>query len=235
MKDIKVPLLPRMSSDEFKEIAEKFLKQNNFFRNIVPVNVEILAFNTEHPVETFQELRNEFDCKGTAWFNKEKDRFEIYIDSYHYQYQIKSSQFTIAEELAHIIIHADIFKQIESPEDRLSLDKNTSESTHQVIEKQAKQLASELLLPTAIFYPYATDWIKINLKNILAERPANERDLLNYINKRIGDKLDLSEFIINRALTRRFDEPLIPKLVQELGIKYLEDAPRIPMKSKYNS
>lgn len=223
MKDIKVPYLPPITFEKSKEIVERYLREKDFYKNKVPINVEILAIKCGHPVETIPDLRNKFGCKGTAWYNKEKNRFEIYIDSYHYQYQGGSSQFTIAEELAHIIIHAEIFKQVESAKDRLALDKNTTESTHMVIEKQAKQVASELLLPTSFFYTYAREWITINLQNIIADRPANESDLLNYIGKKLGDKLGLSGMIIIKALTRQFKEPLIPKLVKELGIKYLEN------------
>lgn len=225
MKDIKVPFLPRIGFNEGKEIAENFLKKNNFWGKRLPTNIEILALKTNHPVVPLSDLRNRFDCKGTAWFNKKEDRLEIYIDFDHYQNQNKSSQFTIAEELAHIIVHAQIFEQVENLDDRLALDHNTTESTHRVIEKQAKHIASELLLPTDLFNPFVDEWLGYNLKDILSERPANESDLISIISRRLGDKLELSHYIIERALTRQFDKILISELAKKHKIKYLEDIP----------
>ena len=226
MKDIKVPYLPRIYFDKSKEISEDYLKSKDFWGKRLPTNVEILAIKSGHPVEMFQDLYKTFGCKGTAWFNKQNNRFEIYIDNDHYLYQSKSSQFTIAEELSHIIIHSEIFKQVVTPEDRLILDQNTQESTHRVIEKQAKQVASELLLPTSNFYSYITEWFKSNLVNIVADRPANELDLTTFISRQISLKLGLSTIIIERALVREFDEMLIPKLVNQFEIKYLENSSR---------
>jgi hypothetical protein len=225
MKDIRVPFLERITPDKSKEIAEGFLKANGFWGKNLPMQIEILALKTNHPVEFIPELRTRFDCKGTAWFNKTRNRLEIYIDSDHYQSEYNSCQFTIAEELAHIMLHASIFNQVETPTDRLELDTNTKESTHIIIEKQAKQVASELLLPTDMFYPYICDWVKHNLDAIKKDRPANEADFIRFVSEKVGDKLGLNDIVIRRALLRQFDEMIIPKLIKEHGIKYLEDIP----------
>jgi len=231
MKDIKVPFLPRIESKEAKEIAETFLRKNNFLSDDtsytrLPINVEILANKSGHPVEFFSDLRSRFDSKGTAYYNLTNKCLEIYIDSSHYMDEPLSSPFTIAEELSHIILHASIFEQISSPEDRIILEQNTKESTHHVIEKQAKIVASELLLPTFLYSKFLFDWFSQNLELIKNERPANESDFLDFLGRKLGDKLGLSSFIIKRALLRCFDgETLISHLVKNFKIIYLENIP----------
>jgi len=231
MKDIKIPFLPRIEEEPARKIAEAFLKRNgylqegaNFMR--LPINVEILAHRVGHPVEVFDDLQSKFDCKGTAYNNKERKRLEIYIDSDHYMNQANSAPFTIAEELAHIMIHSSIFTQIETPEDRAQLETNTRESTRRVIEKQAKCVASELLLPSILFHQYLTAWMQKNLKSILDDRPNDEDDLATFMARKIAAEIGLSEMIVKRAILRKLDTNILGDLTARFGIKYIKDVPR---------
>jgi hypothetical protein len=228
MKDIKIPYLPYIGFQESKDIAEKFLKAhgyliektNNFLD--LPVKVEILAAKSGHNIELIPDLQKEFGIKGMAYNNTSKKQFEIFIDSNHYFIETDSCPFTIAEELAHIILHSKIFDQIESIEDRIALETNSTESNHQVIEKQAKSVASELLLPTCLFLPYMDDWFIKNLSQIVDDRPMHENDLLDFIARKIWPDLGLSQYIIKRALIRNFNyTKIISDLVVKHKIKYL--------------
>lgn len=237
MKDFKIPRLPRIDFQESKEISETFLRANKFLDDNsnfskLPINSELLAIQSGHPIEILSDLRRNFDTKGTAFYNSNNKRFEIYIDSDHYMYEPKSSQFTIAEELGHIILHSFLFENISSPDERIEFDQYISDPLFRIIEKQAKSVASELLLPSILFDAFIDNWFEKKIQLIKDERPANENDLLNFIGFKIGDKLNLSDMIIKRAMLRRFDNnSTISFFVKKYDIKYIEDTPRNPMKS----
>ena len=228
MKTISIPFLPSLREPEAKVIAEDFLKKNgvNLTNGKLPIDIETLSHRIGHPVEHFSDLKANFGCKGTAYNNLTKSRLEIYIDAEHDMTEPSSSRFTIAEELAHIIVHKPIFAQVHTPEDRITLETNTKETTRLVIEKQAKCVASELLLPTCLFHPYLIEWTKNNLKLIIDDRPANSDDLATFMARKISGELGLSEFILKRAILRNAGTDVLDEITKKFDIKYLKDIPR---------
>lgn len=232
MKDIKVGYIPRISAEENKAKAEQILKDAGFWGNKIPMQVELLANKMEFIVETFEGLQTRFDSKGFVFWNNNLKQFQIIIDNDHYNNDAESYLFTISEEISHIILHSDIFKQVESLEDRLKLDADIGESTHRYIEMQAKSLASEILLPTDLFYDYVSEWVKNNVKILKDEKPINQDDFISILSRKLRTELGLSEIIIKRALVRDFGPMFIKDLTNKYKIGFLENAPRNPMRTK---
>lgn len=224
MSNIDIPFIPALSPEENRDRAENFIKQHGLWGGKLPVNVEILAHKAGYPVNYFTGLKSNFDTKGMPWFVTKNNRLEIFIDNDHYNSDFESCPFTIAEELSHIILHSKIFLQIKTPKERLRIDGNIKESTYYYFEREAKRLASELLLPTNKFYDYIENWLNDNSKVIKDERPANQDDLLNIISRLVSPHLGLSEIIIKRAMIRDINPNFIVDMVLKFGIKYLEDS-----------
>jgi len=232
MNNIKIPYIPPLSPEKNRDRAEDFIKLYGLGNNKIPIDVEILSGKVGYPIQLFVDLKRKYDCKGLVWYNSTKKTLEIYIDNDHYNSDPESCPFTIAEELSHIILQSDVFKQVTTPAARLQMNKNISESNFLYMEQQAKLFASELLLPSNKFYNYVEIWFMTNIQNIKDERPANQEDLLNFISRKLRAHFSLSEFIIKRALIRKVDSNFIPNLVNQYGIKYLEDTPNIGLTNK---
>lgn len=222
MNSIDIPYIPPLTPKENREKAENFIKQYGLWDAKLPTNVEILSHKAGYPINYFSGLRSRYDTKGMTWYDTKNNRLEIFIDNDHYNNDIESCPFTIAEELSHIILHSQIFSKVKNPDERLQIDLNISESTFYYIEREAKRLASELLLPSNKFYDYIENWITDNLKEIKAERPANQDDMLNIISRLVKPHIGLSEFIIKRAMLRDINPNFIIDIQLKTKIKYLD-------------
>ena len=65
----------------------------------------------------------------------------------------KKYRFTLAEELAHFLIHRDLFINCHTAEDRLKIEDMLDERTEAHMESNAKALASAILMPKTCVEP----------------------------------------------------------------------------------
>lgn len=65
--------------------------------------------------------------------------------------QEKRYRFTLAEELAHFIIHRDIYSDCETIEDRIEVESLLTRQEIWYLETNAKALASAILMPKTTF------------------------------------------------------------------------------------
>jgi Zn-dependent peptidase ImmA (M78 family) len=102
-------------------------------------------------IEAFHDLRRRWDTyafidtTGTA----------IYIDAelMNEDRLEKKYRFTLAEELAHYLIHRHLFANCRTEEDRLRIEAMLDERTRAYMESNAKALASALLMPKTTIEP----------------------------------------------------------------------------------
>ncbi len=195
--------IPNFTHKESEAIAEKLLGEYGFIeKGILPIDIELLANKRKCYVSVIPGVYRNRGVKGIAWKNTSNGRFEILIDEDHYTNDDKSYRFTIAEELAHSILHSSFFENISTIEQRILFEKNLDEEDHRRFEMQAKRFANHLLLPTSLFLPKIEEWMKQNSKiidkfyykssGLLILEVANKTELL----------FDSSVFIIKRALSR---------------------------------
>jgi len=69
------------------------------------------------------------------------------------EYEEKKYRFTLAEELAHYLIHRNVFSVCKSVEDRVKFDRSLGEDVVDKLDRQAKALASAILMPKFLFEP----------------------------------------------------------------------------------
>ena len=103
---------------------------------------------------------------GTVFKKLPEGRLEILVDARHYEHDLLSAPFTIAEELGHILIHAEFFEDIKSAEDRIAFEDTLNEQTRRLFEMQAKKVASALLLPSSLYDPFVMGWCRENIEMI---------------------------------------------------------------------
>jgi hypothetical protein len=194
-------------------------------RGRIPVNVEMLAVRSGHPVHLIDRLREKYDLKGTVFKVVPEGRLEILVDARHYEQDTLSSPFTIAEELGHILVHTEFFEGVNSPEDRIAFENEMNEQTHRLFEMQAKKVASALLLPSGLFDPLVHEWCKENIGAIRKDNPIDENDLGEFIARNLSPRIGLSIPIVKRAMNRKTPTTLIEKLIGDFEIKLLRNLP----------
>lgn len=143
-------LNPRFYTNaELNEIAKNFLKAYNPSFEI-PTNVELILekkFNIS--ISPFPNLKKNFGVEAFLTLNSKT----VYVDSELLDLRSNEHRyrFTIAEELAHFILHKDLFTGIRTPEDYLKLYNQMSPEGYKRMDCDAKYLASAILMPTASF------------------------------------------------------------------------------------
>lgn len=98
---------------QLKEISENFLGKNNFRKGIIPTDIEMLIEKSGIIIEAIDDLRKDFSVKGlVAKDVKDDGRIKIFIDTRHYEEDAFEYKFTLAEELAHILLHMDFMREL---------------------------------------------------------------------------------------------------------------------------
>ncbi|MCX6907232.1 MAG: ImmA/IrrE family metallo-endopeptidase [Verrucomicrobia bacterium] len=98
-------------------------------------------------IEAFYDLRRKWDTyafidtKGQVIFVDAALMDNVGLE--------KKYRFTLAEELAHFLIHSNVFAACKTPEDRLRLEKQLDDQTRDNLESNARALASAILMPKA--------------------------------------------------------------------------------------
>lgn len=102
----------------------------------------------------------------------------------------KRYRFTLAEELAHFVIHRDIYSDCETVEDRIHAESLLTRQEIWYLETNAKALASAILMPKTTF--------EARLNNLISD-PRNSTSLNTSINI-LSHDFDVNPKAVERRL-----------------------------------
>ena len=131
--------------EDYRTRVEKLLRKHGV--NAAPVPVERIAKDLGAMVRywDFEE-----ELSGMIYVKGKKPI--IGVNSSHHQ---NRQRFTIAHEIAHLVLHSDVIGDVIHVDKRFNVlmrDANSATGT-QRIEMQANRFAAELLMPTFILIP----------------------------------------------------------------------------------
>jgi Zn-dependent peptidase ImmA (M78 family) len=115
-----------------------------------PVPIEEIAdFNLGLDIIPFPDLRQNWDVDGFLAFACNA----IYVDQWQMVNRVRRYRFTIAHELAHLILHSDLYEEagIGDLEDYLAYQESLDPDLRDACEYQAMNLAGRILLPRPSF------------------------------------------------------------------------------------
>jgi Zn-dependent peptidase ImmA (M78 family) len=144
VKDYRLYELEQIAADALRD-AERCFKDRR-------VNIERLIlekFNLK--IETFIDLRRRWDTY--AFIDTTGAVIFIDADLMNEERLEKKYRFTLAEELAHFLIHRQLFADCRTIEDRLKIEEKLDERTRVYMESNAKALASAILMPKTTIEP----------------------------------------------------------------------------------
>lgn len=139
--------LPTFTVEELEGKAAKFLK-DAFPQGIqIPIDVELLLETQDGvDLDLWPKLEANHGVAGAVMKDLNRDRLIIYVDEDIADNASRRNfyRMTVAEELAHIVLHEPVIKEVVAPEDfhHLQQHKQWYEA-----ERNAKRLAAALLMP----------------------------------------------------------------------------------------
>ena len=201
---------------QYKEIAENFLKEKNFSKGIIPTDIEMLIEKSGIIIEAIDDLRKDFSVKGlVAKDVKDVGRIKIFIDTRHYEEDTFEYRFTLAEELAHILLHMDFYEGINDIEDYIKKYKSIDDENYRKYEQQARNLASFLLLPEKEFNDEVIDFIDANIEDYKIFNFQSAEDFSDKISNLISKKYELSHHVIYTTIVSRYPNRVVDIIVDK--------------------
>ena len=137
--------VPQLSYEQVREYAEAFLAKYHSSRQIpVPIE-EVVEFQLGIDIVPLPGIEESFDVVGFT----SSDLAEISVDEYVYKRQTRRYRFTLAHEVGHVILHADLFKKytFRNTEEWKQFIKTLPEMEYRLLELQAYNFAGLVLVP----------------------------------------------------------------------------------------
>lgn len=138
VRDYRLYELERIAADALRE-GESCIKGRR-------VDIERLILEKFRlKIESFTDLRRRWDAY--AFIDTTAKVIFIDADLMNEKRLEKKYRFTLAEELAHFLIHRQLFVNCHTAEDRMQIEEMLDERTEAYMESNAKALASAILMP----------------------------------------------------------------------------------------
>ncbi|MEW6009571.1 MAG: ImmA/IrrE family metallo-endopeptidase [Candidatus Omnitrophota bacterium] len=144
------PKISFYTPQELETFAEVFLEKFHKPADSLPVEIDtIVEADLDIRILPFSCLEQNYGLHGYLALSLKKIYIDQYImdeDNFERRYR-----FTIAEEVAHSLLHKDLFKDVKTPKEYLDALDKISESAHAQMDIDAKRLAEAILMPAVLF------------------------------------------------------------------------------------
>lgn len=188
--------IPYRSDDELKEEARKFLSSYNP-ENKVPVPIEHIA-EYDLSISILPTKNLEHVWAIDAFINNKLNT--IIIDEWAYMNQEARSRFSIAHEIAHKVLHADIYEQLEVEDEKsyLHFQANGNLTGKGRMEYQAYCFAGYIVLPENTFNP--------RFQELYESLSSIDVDELHQIMRILADEFQVSGDCLEKQIRREFPD-----------------------------
>lgn len=140
--------LPKYTDIELENVAASFLGAHYGAAVRIPVDVDWLLAKLGVGLDDFPALRDNYFVEGCVVRNTQTGKLTVYIDEKVMGNEsaqgIARYRTTVAEELAHILIHRELIEQVDSADKFRQLHNQLQDAK---VERNAKRLAAALLMP----------------------------------------------------------------------------------------
>lgn len=178
-----------------EEIAAEVHKR---FKCEVPIDVDYIAEAAGLDICDMERLKEDFGLFGLL--GKMNKKFTIYIQKGDLKLTNYYTNFTIAEELAHYILHSDYFKNVNNFEQAYEFYLNISPKSEMKMELDAKYLAAAIILPRSHLKRKAIECYK-KYEAVFKELLKNDYDgIIDRIASQLSDVYKAPEGVISHRL-----------------------------------
>jgi len=212
----------RLKFSTIRSIAEKFRQEHFEDPDEIPINIEDLI---ERILKI--EIRPEFGLLEESKIESflSNDLKTIVIDSgrYYEKAHEKRTRFTLAHEIGHLVLHANVYESITFSEfnDFRDFRLNLNEDDLDWFEIQADEFAGRLLVPRGKLLDEVLklkEQIESLIKKLNQENDNNEPELTEThvktaLGRKLSDKFGVNSKVIEIRLKRE-------EIFQEIGISF---------------
>lgn len=186
--------LEKLSYIKIGEIATSFLSQYHpDFSLPIPIE-EIAEQQIDLEIIPIKNLRTLSDVDGSL----DSSLSKIFIDMDLYLNQENRTRFTIAHEIGHLVLHKDLFKNlnIQKPKDIYELSNNICEEDYGWLEYQAYTFAGHVLVPQRLLF--------LEVKKRLGDIPKKKfiPEMIFPISQELLDVFNVSGEVLSRRLQK---------------------------------
>lgn len=111
----------------------------------IPIKIENIAYHLDLDVWPVPGLRRSCDVIGTL-YRDETGTYWVVVDEHMMDHHENRYRFTVAEEIAHFVLHREAIDQARDIAGAIALQRRLT-SRYRFTESNARRLAAELLMP----------------------------------------------------------------------------------------
>lgn len=175
-----IPELERIAHKQLKTLANGFA---------IPVDVEhIVEELPSVDLDYYPCLRSNYGLDGMIGRDPDTNEIIIYIDEELATSErlLRRYRMTIAEELAHLILHRKAIESVENPDDFLFLHKLPEWYKY---ERNAKKLAAMILMPSECVLEHSRNLYREIISHVGFDNPEVVK---NFLASKLADRYEVS-------------------------------------------
>lgn len=130
---------------ELEEKAEKLLVTVFSSGLTIPVEIEDIAFHLGLEINPIFGLERAHDVLGTLWHDS-GSKYWIVVDEFMMDHQETRYRFTVAEEIAHFVLHREHLDAVKDIAGAVRLQEKLK-GNYRYVEANARRLAEGILMP----------------------------------------------------------------------------------------
>jgi len=143
--------------DSLEQLAYKIL---NTYKCEVPIDIDYIVEMMGLEICDIERLKEDFGLYGCL--GQIKKKFVIFVQRGDFKLTNYYTNFTIAEELSHFILHKEYFKNVKDINEAFEFCTKICKTSEMKMELDAKYLASAILVPHDHLKKKALDTFKEN-------------------------------------------------------------------------
>lgn len=170
--------------DNLEQLAAKIL---NTYRCEIPVDIDYIVAMMGLEISDIERLKEDFGLYGCL--GQVKKNFVIFVQKGDLKVTNYHTSFTIAEELAHFILHKEHFKNVKDINEAFEFYTKIHKTSEMKMELDAKYLASAILVPRDHLKKMALDAFKENETAIVEILKTDNEDICEAVINSISASL----------------------------------------------
>ena len=193
--------IPDRSYDQLRLIAEQFLAEHHLVGTIpIPIE-EIIEFRLGLNIVPMPGLRKFFDIDGYV----SKSLRDISVDEYIQEARLDHYRYTLAHELAHVLIHGEVVKQFnfETIDEWKAVILGVNRDERAVYDGQAHDLGTLILVPSAqLASEFEEDRRKVEARGMTLGRVIATENGRRILESNLAQRFDVPRFVMTDRLNR---------------------------------
>ena len=188
---------PFLSKQTVALRADAFLQQHN--TGALPVDIEFIAESQLNlDIVPVSGLQSAFDIEAFISVSKS----EIRVDDYVYQHRINRFRFSLAHEIGHLTLHANVWEQLEftNISEWKKVINSIDEREYRFLEGQANTFAGHILVPPARLKRAYDSQVETLKTNGLSVSEFDPETLSEFLCKDIAKEFEVSVDVVRRRI-----------------------------------